>query len=313
MARKVIIDCDPGIGDAVALCLALFDPHLEVVALTATEGRVTAEQASRNVQALVEHLDPPRLARVGSASPSVGPPLSESPRLHGADGLGNVDLAVSELHRPHPAEKIICDAIRSAPDEVSLITLGPLTNIARAFQRDPTVVEMVDRIIICGGSINGIGDVTPVAEFNMYYDPESARTVFCSPTTKTVVPLDVSGEVLFSLAMVEELPPETTPAGALLHRIIPFAFRSYRQELGQELIRLQGAVAILAATHPDLFQTEPFEGDVETSGALTTGYTVFDRRSHVRGRENLEVATKVDAESAVALVQAGLKRAGRQA
>ena len=176
MARKVIIDCDPGIDDAVALCLALFEPRLEIIAITATAGNVLAEQASRNVQAVVEQLDPPRFPRLGAANDGYIP-AADARLIHGADGLGNAEFRVSQLHHPHPSEKLICDAVRSAPDEVTIIALGPLTNIAGAFQRDPELVSMVDRIIMMGGSVSCKGNVTPAAEFNMYCDPISAGSV----------------------------------------------------------------------------------------------------------------------------------------
>ena len=183
MPRKLIIDCDPGIDDAIALCLALFDRRLEVLAITATGGNVASTQASRNIQVIVEQLDPPRFPRFGAANEnsfaSVG-----AHHIHGSDGLGNAGFRVSELHHPHPSEKVICDTVRSAPEEVTILTLGPLTNIASAFQRDPELPSLVDRIVIIGGSVTASGNITPAAEFNIYSDPVSARTVFRSRTTK---------------------------------------------------------------------------------------------------------------------------------
>jgi purine nucleosidase len=218
MVRKVIIDCDPGIDDAVALCLALFDPRLEVVAVTAAEGNVSARQASLNVQAVIEQIDPPRYPRIGVATAGDNSPAIDGYHLHGADGLGNAGFAVSELHRQHPAEKIICDEVRAAPNEVTIVTLGPLTNIARAFQRDAELPHLINRIVIMGGSLNGIGDVTAAAEFNMYFDPASAGAVFRSPTTKTLMPLDVARQVSLTLGILEELPSEERRVGASCER-----------------------------------------------------------------------------------------------
>ena len=246
MARKVLIDCDPGIDDAVALCLALFDPRLEVKAITATEGNVGAQQASRNVQAIIDQLDPPLYPRIGVASPLENAPPIDGRHFHGEDGLGNAGFVVSELHHQHPAEKVICDVVRAAPEEITILALGPLTNIARAFVRDPELPSMVGRIIMMGGSVAGIGNVTPAAEYNMYYDPHSAREVFRSPTTKTLVPLDVTNRVVLTLGFVNELPDETTRAGAFLRRILPFAFRAHRQNLGLEGIHLHDAVTVVS-------------------------------------------------------------------
>ena len=216
MARKVIIDCDPGIYDAVTLCLALFDPRVEVVAVTATAGNVSADQATRNVQAIIEHLDPPRLPRIGVAHPIENGPPVDARDIHGEDGLGNSGIAVSQLHHQHPSEKIICDAVRAAPGDVTILAIGPLTNVARAFSRDPELPMLVDRLIMTGGSVNGIGNVTAGAEFNMYCDPASARAVFRSRSTKTLIPLDVTRQVGFNFDLVDELPGEDRRAGSFL-------------------------------------------------------------------------------------------------
>lgn len=310
MERKVIIDCDPGIDDAVALCMALFDPRLEVLAVTATAGNVAAEQVNRNVQAIIEQLDPPRTPRIGVASPAENAPSIDFRHIHGADGLGNTNIQISPLQHKHPAEKVISDTIRAAPDEVTIVTLGPLTNVARAFKREADLATLVDRIIIMGGSLNGVGNITPVAEFNMYRDPQSAREVFRSPTTKTLIPLDITKQLRFGLDFVDALPPQYTRAGAFLRKVVPPLFRSYHQELGQESINLHDAVAILAATDDDLFDTVEMDGDVETIGDLTTGFTVFDRRSKTVTHANMEVATNINVVAARNRIMEGIERAG---
>jgi inosine-uridine nucleoside N-ribohydrolase len=312
MPRKVIIDCDPGIDDAVALTLALFDPRLEVLAVTAVVGNVSAEQATRNVQAVIEQLDPPRMPRIGAATNSVYATGNHAYHIHGHDGLGNAGFIVSELARQHLSEKLICDEVKSAPGEVTLICLGPLTNLARVLSRDPEMASQLGRLVIMGGSVNGIGNVTRCAEFNFHFDPLAAREVFRSAATKTIVPLDVTTQVSWSLNLLEQLPPETTRAGAFLRKILPFAFRAYRHELGLETIHLHDAVAIAAAIHPELFATRELEGDVETQGELTRGMTIFDRRPTAMSRSDLEVALEVDVNGVTDCIVRGLAEAGRQ-
>ena len=146
-ARKVILDVDPGVDDAVALCLALFDPRLEVVAITATGGNVSPEQATRNVEAIVEQLDPPRWPRIGAASNDISLPV-DARHIHGSDGLGDAAFNVAELHHRHPADHVICNAVRAAPSDVTIVALGPLTNIAAALQRDPDLATIVGHLII---------------------------------------------------------------------------------------------------------------------------------------------------------------------
>jgi inosine-uridine nucleoside N-ribohydrolase len=313
MARKVIIDCDPGIDCAVALCMALFEPELDVAAVTAVEGVVSAERANRNVQALIEHLDPPRYPRIGAATPLETAPPADYRHDYGEDGMGNVGLPVAELHNRRPSEKIIYDELRSAPDGVTLLALGPLTNLAHAFQRDPELTSLVNRIIVMGGSINGIGNVTAAAEFNMFYDPRSAQAIFRSPTTKTLIPLEVTRKVPLTMSILDELPKDSTVVGALLHKVITFAFRFFHQKYGQESIVLHDVVALTAAVHPEFFETVEMVGDVETRGELTKGATVFDRRPNRIDRANMEVAVDVDAAAVRDYILRALRRAGEAA
>lgn len=310
MARKVIIDCDPGIDDAVALSMALFDPRLEVVAITATAGNVSAAQSSRNVQTIIEQLDPLRYPRLGVATAPDTSPATDARYMHGEDGLGNSGYQVSRLHHQHPSEKVICDAVRADPNCITLICLGPLTNIARAFQRDPDLPSMVDRLVVMGGCVDGIGNVTPAAEFNIYQDPVSARVVLRSPVTKTLVPLDVTRQVDLTLDFLDELPGEATRVGRFLRQILPFIFRAYHQRLGQESIHLHDCVALAAVVEPDLFEFTELAGDVETQGELTLGATVFDRRRNPQWRPNMDVAMAIDVERVSAYFTHALILAG---
>ncbi len=310
ITKKVLLDVDPGIDDAVALCMALFDPQLEVVAVTAVGGNVFPEQATRNVQAIIEQLDPPRWPRIGVASlPELGLP-TRNIQLHGPDGLGNANFQVSELQHRHPSEKVICDEVRVATGQVTIVALGPLTNIARALARDPALEEMVGQIVIMGGTLNGSGNITPAAEFNIYCDPESARAVFRSVATKTLVPIDISSQVSFGYDLLDQLPGENSRTGRFLRKVLPFLFRSNRQELGYESIRLNDAVALVAALHPELFEVELVAADIELSGELTTGATVFDRRRLREWRTNIAVATKVDAAAVRDCILRGIAVAG---
>jgi purine nucleosidase len=310
MAKKILLDVDPGIDDAVTMCLALFDPQIEVVAVTPVAGNVPAEQATRNVQAVIEQLDPPRWPRIGVATmPEGGLPV-RTPGPHGADGLGNCQFQVSELQHRHPSEKLICDEVRAAPGEVTIVALGPLTNVARAFARDPALPELVSQIVIMGGTLDGPGNITPAAEFNVYCDPRSARAVFHTSTTKTMVPINVSRQVSFGYDLLDKLPGEHTRAGRFLRKILPYTFRAYRLEQGYENIWLHDAVAYVAALEPDLFEIEMLAGDVELSGELTTGATVFDRRRIREWRTNLAVTTKVNIAEVRQYVLRGLTAAG---
>jgi len=313
MARKVILDVDPGIDDAMALCTALFDPNLEVVAVTAVGGNVAPERATLNVQTIIEQLDPPRWPRIGAGStPDTGRPV-EGRYLYGIDGLGGIEFAVAERQHLHPSEKVICDQVRAAPHSVTIVALGPLTNIARAFIRDAELPSLVDRLIIMGGTVSVPGNITAAAEFNIYCDPPSAQAVFRSPTTKTLIPLDVTNRIELSYDLFNKLPDESTKVGRFLHQVLPPAFRAYRQKFGLEGIHVHDSVALMAVLHPELFTTREMAGDVETMGELTTGATVFDRRRVPIWRHNMEVAVDMQTDKVIEAIVRGLNDAAKEA
>jgi purine nucleosidase len=195
---------------------------------------------------------------------------------------------VAELHHRHPSEKLIAEVVRSSPDPVTLIALGPLTNVARAFQRDPELPTLLGELVIMGGTLSGIGNATAAAEFNIFCDPLAARIVLRSASTITLIPLDITNQVLAGYDFLDQLPAESTRAGRFLRKIV--------QELGLEGIHLHDAVALVSVLHPELFAREAMACDVETTGELTTGATVFDRRPPApKWRRNVNVATTVDA------------------
>lgn len=311
MARKFIIDCDPGVDDALALYYALFCPKVEVVAVTAVEGRVDASNATRNVQMLIEQLDPPRFPRVGAATPLEDAPAFAERELHGEDGLGCASMAVSQLHQQHPSEKILADAIRASSDEVTIVCLGPLTNLARAIQREPGLEDQIGRVVIVGGGYQGIGDVTASAELNVFFDPLAARAIMDSRTTKTIIPIDVTHRLAFSMDLLHQLPHESTRIGFIAHHAVSNLFRGYHQTMGRETIPLAGVVGLVGAIHTEFLGLEEMAGDVETMGELTTGATIFDRRPTPSLRNKMEVAVSVDATGLRDELLRGLRMVGQ--
>ena len=295
MARKVIIDCDPGIDDAVALALALFDPRIEVVAVTACAGTIDAGQATDNVRTLVERLDPPKIPRIGSAlDPDLGAAVANGTLLHGESGLGNSDWQPVSRQHTLPSDKLMDNEIRANPNEVTVVCMGPQTTLAKCLGRDKGLSSLIDRVIVAGGTVHHAGDVTATAEFNMHFDPTAARAVFQSPTTKSLLPLDVTSKVRFGLELIEKLPGSYTKVGEVLDELLRYLFRSTRQNLGQESISLQAVWAVLMLVEPMLFEWTTMAGDIEVSGELTRGATVFDCRPQPLWQPNLEVATLVD-------------------
>ncbi len=312
MARKIIIDCDPGIDDAIALTIALFDPRLDVLAITATGGTVDAERSTTNVTAILGQLDPPRYPRVGKATATSGAAVVDDRHLNGSDGLGDCEFQCSGRQHQVTSEKVLGELLRKHSGEVTLVCLGPLTNLARLCQRDPAAISLIDKVVISGGSVGHPGNATAAAETNMFFDAGSAAEVFASGTTKSLVPLDVTESIQFGVQLLEQLPSKYTRAGSMLHQLLTFAFRAAHQKLGREMISLYDATTMLAVLEPDLFTWTNMAGKVETRGELTRGMTIFDRRMRPEWPMNMEVATEVDTTEAKEMVVRSLRYAGQQ-
>ncbi|MGE5192053.1 MAG: nucleoside hydrolase, partial [Deltaproteobacteria bacterium] len=189
--RKLMIDLDPGIGDAVAAVLAMLDPEVDLLALTATAGCVAGKVATRNLHGIVAQVDPPKWPRIGSTEAASPVPNRGSSRLplealNGPTGLGDFEIVAPELHHRHESSKVMIDIVRANPYQVTLLTLGPLTNVAAACERVPDFLSLLGGLVCLGGSVSAGGDITTAAEMNMFLDPESARSVLASPEAKTL-------------------------------------------------------------------------------------------------------------------------------
>ncbi len=300
MPQKLIIDADPGIGDALAIALALFDPEIDLIGLTATAGCVTARTATRNVQAIVETLDPakwPRLGGLMSDTPVEAPPLDPAGdivlKINGAGGLGDHEVQVADLHNIRDPARVLGELVKAAPNEITLLTLGPLTNVERACDRNPDFLSSLKRLICLGGAVDGGGDVTASAELNIYCDPEAARNVLRMPATKSLIPLEIGRQAVLTADQIQKLSDDNRRS-KFLKNMLTYGFRAYHEHLGREGFPLREVVALSAVSHPELFESRRLAVDVEVSGELTRGMTVADRRLTTPvHRLNMEVPVRV--------------------
>lgn len=292
MAQKVVLVADPGIDGAFALGLALHDPEIDVLGVAATAGNVSAEQATRNVQIVVEQMDPPRLPRIGTALAVDYD--ADGTRLHGADGLGGTKFPCAQLHHPHPSDKLIVDLVKKDPKEVTLIILGPLTVVARAMDRDPELVHQLHRIICVGGNWHEAGNASAVAEFHFFLDPAAARQVLRSGVPITLIPLDVTRKLVLAPTDLLALPSPETPTGRFLRQISPFALGATSNLYGIEGFHLKDVLGVAALALPGAVSTRPMVVDVETRGELTRGMTVVDTRWVCKEKPNVDLAAGID-------------------
>lgn len=319
MSQKIIIDADPGISDALGILTALVDPTLEVLGLTAAAGTVSGHQATRNLQFLNALVDPIKHPRIGmSEAPCAMAPSEEygAPTQHnfpGIHGLGDVEVNVPDLHNRREAAKLIVDLVREHPHQCKILTLGPLTNLATACEFDMELPSLIDGIVCLGGVHNATGDITAVSEFNIWADPESAAAVFRLPTLKTLVPLNVSSLPVLTFEDVDILTDliDSTMNARVLSSMLQFSIRSNRKLLAAEGIPLHSIVAVAVAARAERFTVEAVRASVETSGQLTRGMTIIDRRRGVSGQTNLDLVTSVDELAIVDFFSRSFRRAAK--
>ncbi|MFG3440082.1 nucleoside hydrolase [Nonomuraea sp. NPDC047897] len=288
---KLLIDCDPGIDDALALALAGGSPALDIVGITTVGGNVDLDQTTRNALALREFL---RLGDVPVIPGSAGALLRHTVRaahVHGSTGLGDAVLppptrAAADGH----AVDFIVDTLRAAPGEITLAATGPLTNIALAVRREPRVAAWARDFVIMGGTYTR-GNHNPAAEFNMLADPEAASIVFDAGWTVKMLGLDVTLTALVTEAVLRRL----RPLGRLAADLLIPATTSYGMVTAEGGPAIHDACAVAYVLDPSLFTCLPAVVHVETAGRYTSGMTVTD--FELRGRPaNALVATALEVD-----------------
>jgi purine nucleosidase len=277
-ARKIILDTDPGADDAIAILLALNSPELDVKALTVVAGNVVVEQGVENALKLVSlagRCDVP-VAR-GASRPLVQK-LVTAEFFHGANGLGNVELpAPACAADPRFAPDLILELIHQYPHEITLVPVGPLTNIALALRKDPSIVGLVKEVVLMGGSIAG-GNATAAAEANIYNDPEAARAVFEAGWPLTMVGLNVTERTLFTRADRNRLARTQGRENDFAVRVLDFLV-ARSSGLGADGTPMHDPLAVGAVIDRSLITTRDMWVEVETRGEFTRGETVASRHN----------------------------------
>ncbi len=305
MVEKIIIDTDPGIDDTIAICMAMASPEFSILGLTSifgnTMGKITAENALRLSELNNSYTIP--VAR-GSDSPLVIPFHSPGTLVHGDDGMGNTN-------QPSPkssviqasAVEFIANSIQKNPGEVTIITLGPLTNLALAIRLYPNLIHQIKRIVIMGGVVANPGNVNPVAEANIYRDPHAAEIVFSSGCPIVLVGLDVTHKTIITPSLLEEIFKANNPATTLIKQIVPCYQRFFDQ-----YYHMNGAFfthdpsAIAYVINPNLFKTRPAPIFVSTEGR-NIGQTIADWDHQWETRPDVSICLDVESSGVLSLIK----------
>lgn len=297
--KKIILDVDTGIDDSLAIAYAVHSPELEVLGVTTCFGNVTMEEATRNTLVVLDHLDSNVPVIPGADKPLFrAPTKGNTTYIHGDDGIGNTFAAEPQRQalNKHAADFIV-EQVRSLPYQVTIITVGTLTNLALAIMKAPEMVSLVDKVIIMGGAVTVQGNITPSAEANIYADPDSAEYVFRSGIPITLVGLDVTMKTLLPLQELQSWRDKNTRISHLLADMTEFyigAYENFYPGIGG--CALHDPLAVGVAIDPKFVTTVPMHVQVDVEGLDSLGRTIGDRRIKPDAEPNLEVCIEVDAE-----------------
>ena len=294
MAVKMIIDTDPGIDDAMAIFYAAAASDIDLLGLTTVFGNVTTDIATRNALRLLEAAGLELPVAHGAEAPLELPPFTPSAHVHGDEGFGDIPAAQPK-GKPvdEDAADFLCRMAREHKGELVVCPIGPLTNIAIALQRDPEFAKNVARIVIMGGSLDEGGNITPHAEANIYHDPHAADVVFASDAKVVMVGLDVTHRIMCTQSDFTSIAAQAPELGGMLQEMSVFYLNFYESVGKFDGCSLHDPAAVIACTHPDLFETQPVPLKVSCDGE-TSGATLADLDSQ---RSPVDVCIKVQSDA----------------
>ena len=300
-ALEVVLDCDTGVDDAMAILYGLLAPEIEIVAFGTVWGNAPVEVCTANTLRLIEILGQSGIpVAEGAGKPIMGPLTHVSTDVHGEDGQGNVNLPPPTLKAT--GESAAGQLIRLAherPGELTLVAIGPLTNVAAAVMADPRIARLYRQVVIMGGAFFTPGNVTRVAGANGWHDPEAAQIVYEAGWPILVVPLDVTHQVCVTADLLDRLRDSGTPAGVHLHRISQHYLDFYSRTFpDQRQCSMHDALALAIAADRSLIRrARRARVDIELTGTLTRGMTVGDFRPWARPEDaNAEVVFEAESE-----------------
>ncbi|MEY0434599.1 uridine-preferring nucleoside hydrolase UriH [Providencia huaxiensis] len=311
MSKKIIIDCDPGHDDAIALLLAYGNPDIELLAVTTVAGNQTLKKVTHNALAIAEMA---KITGVPFAAGSVRPLVREievAPDIHGESGLDGPVLPTPTLtlDERHAVSLIIETIMSHPPKTVTLVPTGALTNIALAARLEPRIVERVKEVVLMGGGYH-VGNWSAVAEFNIKIDPEAAHIVFNEKWPLTMVGLDLTHQALATPDIVKEIAEIGSDCSQFVVELLDFFGKMYKQAQGFDAPPVHDPCAVAYVIDPTVMTTQKVPVNIELTGTHTLGMTVADFRHPAPENCHTQVAVKLDHHKFWQLIINALKNIG---
>jgi purine nucleosidase len=308
--RKIIIDCDPGQDDAVMLLLALACPAaFDILGITTVAGNVPLDLTQRNARIMCELAGRTDVPVFAGCDKPMQHELITAENVHGKTGIDGVAVYQPDmpLQAQHAVDFIIETLLGADDDSITLVPTGPLTNIGQALSRQPDILPKIREIVMMGGAMREAGNTTPSAEFNILEDPDAAHIVMHCGRPLTIVPLDVTHQVLVSRQRIEQIRALDTPVGTAIVGMMEFFNRFDSKKYDSDGAPLHDPCTIAYLLQPELFKGKRCNVEIETSSPLTRGHTAVDFWGVTGRAANANWLYEVDADGFFALLTEHLK------
>ena len=311
MATRIILDCDPGHDDAIAMLLAWGNPEIDLVGVTTVAGNQTIEKVTRNALAVARIAGITGVPFARGAHRPLVRRLGVAEAIHGETGLDGPELPepTLELDPRHAVDFIIDTVMAGAPGEITLVPTGPLTNIALAVRKEPRIVDRVRQVVLMGGGVN-VGNWSATSEFNIVTDPEAAHIVFNETWPLTMVGLDLTHEALATPGVVAAVAAVGTGPARFVGELLEFFGETYRTQQGFDHPPVHDPCAVAYVIDPTVMQVVKVPLDIELAGTLTLGMTVADFRAAAPADCTTQIARTLDHPKFWGLVVDALERIG---
>lgn len=296
MQHKIILDCDPGHDDAIAILLAAHHPDIDLLAITTVAGNQSVEKTTRNALKVCSLANIRQVPVARGMDRPLLRPAHHAPDIHGESGMDGPHIPEPDIELdPRHGVDLLIELLLNSDGDVTLVPTGPLTNIATAMRREPAIIPKIAAISLMGGAM-GLGNVTPAAEFNIHTDPEAAEIVFGCGRPITMVPLEVTHQALATEKVTTRLRAAQRPVATFAADLLVFFASTYHDVFGFPAAPVHDPCAVATVIDPTILRAHSMYVAIETTGSWTTGRTVCDVYSKFGKQPNARVGYALDVE-----------------
>jgi len=305
--KKILLDCDPGHDDMMAIMLACASDAIELLGITTVAGNQIGEKTFRNALQVLTLINERHVPVARGADKPLVRELTVAPKIHGKSGLDGAELPEPDVvPLDLPAVDFIIRTLKQADEKIILVPTGPLTNIGAVLLQDPSVKEKIERIVLMGGALYD-SNITPAAEFNIFVDPEAAKIVFEAGVPLTMVGLDVTNKAVITFEEIAKLSAQNGKVSGVVGPLLEFFAQANHDFFGIQGAPIHDALAVASVIDPTVVETRRLNVEIETEGRLTSGRTVIDIYGVTGKTPNVDVALKIDAAKFITIMQEAIK------